>query len=271
MSYTEELAAELAAVGIRGGLRRRILVEVEDHLDAGAAADFGAPREIAARFADELGTQRTRRAVGAGFAALAATGIFYVAMIVLVRRAGGGGGIGEGRNAALGVAGGLGVLLLPQVAFAAGAAALLRALRLRAAVSVPAAEASVLRRRVGIALTAGLGAVTALALVAVEFDRSLSGWWTTAALAGSAAAAVVLAAAAVVSLRASRLRPVAPGAAGGLALDLGVAVPPWRFALLVAACTGAAVTVANGPLQGAAEAIATLGGYAALGRYLSLR
>jgi hypothetical protein len=271
MSYFEHFESELAAVGIRGRLRKRILAETHAHLADGDEAAFGDPRALAVRFADELGTQRAQLAARGGFATLALTGLVYAGLVALVPDAGGWMDIASGRNAPLGVTAAIGVIVLPQVAFAAGVAALLRALRLRHAVAVPAAEAGVLLRRTTVALVAGLGAIGALALVAAEFGSSLAGWWTAAAFAGAAATGVLLVVAGSTCLRAARLRPQGPGPAGGLELDLGVAVSPWLFALVVAAGTGAAVTVANGPLQGVGESAATLVGYAALGRYLALR
>jgi hypothetical protein len=271
MTYVEALAVELAAVGIRGRLRRRILAEAAAHLAEAPEAEFGEPKLLAARFADELGTQRAQRAVAVGFAALAVTGIFYAATLQLTFDAHFRAGITDGRNEAFGFVAGVAVLVLPQVAFAAGAAAVLRAFRLRRAVAIPAAEAVVLLRRTAVALAAATASLAALALFAYEFAGRLADWWTTTAYEGSAATTCVLGGAACACIRAARLRPVAAGAAGGLDADLGLRVAPWRLALIVAAATGLAVTIMNGPVQGAGEAAAALAGYAALGRYLALR
>jgi hypothetical protein len=55
--YLEDLWAELEAVGIRGRLRRRILLETEDHLRSEPDVErFGSPAVVADRFADELAT-----------------------------------------------------------------------------------------------------------------------------------------------------------------------------------------------------------------------
>jgi hypothetical protein len=56
MSYFEHFESELAAVGIRGRLRKRILAETHAHLADGDEAAFGDPRALAVRFADELGS-----------------------------------------------------------------------------------------------------------------------------------------------------------------------------------------------------------------------
>ena len=77
MSYVEELAQALDAVGIRGRHRRRILTEFRDHLACSPKADLGAPADVARHFADELGTARSRRAAFAAFAALAGAGVLF--------------------------------------------------------------------------------------------------------------------------------------------------------------------------------------------------
>jgi hypothetical protein len=58
MSYREQLAQQLSAVGIVGRLRARILAEVEDHLACDPDAQLGEPAALAQRFVDELGTRR---------------------------------------------------------------------------------------------------------------------------------------------------------------------------------------------------------------------
>jgi hypothetical protein len=57
-----ELGRELAAVGIRGRERDRILAEFADHLACDPDAVLGDPRELARQFADDLATDTTRRA-----------------------------------------------------------------------------------------------------------------------------------------------------------------------------------------------------------------
>jgi hypothetical protein len=60
---------------------------------------------------------------------------------------------------------------------------------------------------------------------------------------------------------------------------IGYRARPWRFALLVAGLAGLGVWVAgiagadpiDGFIRGVFEALACLGGFALLGRYLSLR
>jgi hypothetical protein len=57
----DELRRELAAVGIRGRQRDRILAEFADHLACDPAAELGDPRTLATQFADELAIDSARR------------------------------------------------------------------------------------------------------------------------------------------------------------------------------------------------------------------
>jgi hypothetical protein len=81
------------------------------------------------------------------------------------------------------------------------------------------------------------------------------------------------------------VRPSAPGEPDDVIADLGVLVPeplrgdPWRFARAVAVLAGGLVWAAgivlgdpiDGLFRGVVEAVACLGGFAVLGRYLGLR
>src|SRR3954447_12163390 len=82
MSFHERLPRELAAVGISGRLRPRILEEFDDHLASDPQADLGDPGELARQFADELGSFRARRAAVRSFAALALAGILFAVALV---------------------------------------------------------------------------------------------------------------------------------------------------------------------------------------------
>ena len=66
-----DLRRELAAVGIHGRERDRILAEFADHLAYDPDAVLGDPRELAQQFADDLATDTTRRAALWTFGALA--------------------------------------------------------------------------------------------------------------------------------------------------------------------------------------------------------
>jgi hypothetical protein len=285
VTYLEALSAELARVGIRGRLRRRILAELGDHLACDPDAALGEPREIASRFADELGTARARRAAFAAFSVLALAAAALAASWLGSRAT----GLAWPRvHAPSRVVTDLGFVLVavcPQVALVSGVLAAVRALRRRGALVVPRAEATVMARRAIVALAAGVASMAGLALLALEFHRSQPTWWLPATLAGAGAAACALLATVPAAFAALRVRPVARGGSGDLFADLGALAPPalrgrpWAFALTVAAGLAVLVTVAgvlqadpyDGALRGFAEGGACLVGFALLGRYLGLR
>ncbi|HSP72505.1 MAG TPA: hypothetical protein VLN26_09055 [Gaiellaceae bacterium] len=252
MSYLGELSRELGAVGIRGGLRRRILAEADDHLRSGGdAARFGAPHEIAERFAAELAPSVSRRGAYTAFAALAVAGGVYTAAFLSI---GTPSGFLDLLPAAV-------AIVAPQVAFVCGSLALLRALR-------RPGDAAVVGRRAALAVVSGLAAVASVAYLADA----------TAISAATGAAGLLLLAAAPRTVVAARLR--APGAVvGDLRDDLGLPLEPWRIARLVAVGCGVLVLVAgiaasdpiDGLVRAVAESLACLGGFWALGRAIGLR
>ena len=167
-----DLAAELARVGIRGRLARRIELELADHIGCDPAANLGTPREIAERFAAELRVSRTRRSTFAGFAALA-----LAAVAILVSARGGGPSI-PGARGWVESFGGLGVLFAGQVAFVAGVLALWRAVRHP---QTPA-ELRLVQRRTSVALAAGGVALVAHAVQAVAVQPFMSTLWVAFAI-----------------------------------------------------------------------------------------
>jgi hypothetical protein len=285
MSFLDQLSVELAAVGIVGAQRKRILAEVGDHLACDPQATLGEPREIAQRFADELGTGRARRAAVTAFAALAIAGVLYAAVFLSAGAAGPHASSVYAEGPLVGyLTAGL-VLLCPQLAFVAGGLGAVRVFRGRREEVLRRSEAVVLLRRAGVGTCAGLATTAGLAIVAVEFTGELASWWTTFALVASAAGAVTLATAIPALISGRRVLPVSAGEAGDIFDDLGRFAPtplrgrPWVFALGVAIAVAAAITVAgvaaadgiDGALRGVTEAIACLAGFVLLGRYLSLR
>ena len=281
-TYLESLARELAQVGIRGRLRRRIVAEFADHLACDTSAALGAPSTLARQFADELGTSRARVAALRAFGALALAGLLFG---FAVTSAAARGGVGRVNVSAPIAALMLGCILAGQVAFVAGGLGLLRALRLRRDSVICTAEASVLARRAGVGLAAGAVTMLALPAIALGAPHAFSSAWRVYAFVatGVGVGAMLLAVPAVVA--AVRVRPLVDGRAGDLFSDLGPLVPsavdasPWRFALLVAlalAIVTAAVGVAgndpyDGALRGLFEGAGCLAGFATLGRYLALR
>ena len=276
-AYLAELSGELGRVGIRGRLRRRILAESEDHLrsDPSALERFGSSAELANTFAAELGTRASRRAAVGAFAALAFAGLVFAISFL---------GASFARQPApdtwpLPAQLALPLLILaPQVSFVAGCLALVRVARRRETV-LPSQELRIINRRTGMALLFGLVTVAALAVIALELRNEVAGWWVALTLTGTAIAVPLLLIAALPTARAARFQPRIAGFAGDLFDDLGFRTDPWRFAALVALGLGLVVFLVaaaqgdpfDGAVNGAAEALACLGGFAVLGRYLSLR
>jgi hypothetical protein len=281
VTYVDELSRELAAHGIRGRRRRRILLETNDHLrsDAGAEERFGSAREVANAFAAELGAQATRRAAVSGFAALGVAGAVYAASFASLTFAS---PPSETIEPMLGALAFAAMIVAPQVSFVAGALALLRALRRRRERVIPTQELVVIRRRTGVALFFGLVTMGALSLYGYEFRSALAGWWLTLTYVSTAGGSILLALAALPTVAAARARPEIAGDAGEVFADVGrqrLGDDPWRFARVVAFAAGLLVWLAalvqgdplDGLIQGVFEGLACLGGFAVLGRYLGLR
>lgn len=281
-TYERELGRELAAVGIGGSLRCRILAEIADHLACDPQASLGEPAALARQFADELGTARALTAAVGAFAALVFAGtLFAVAFLLSGRGAFGAAPPGApliGRIAT-GVA-----LFAPQLAFVAGGLAALRWWRRRRERVLPAAEARVIVRRALVGIVAGIATMASLGTIAIVYSAYVSPAWRTFTLVGSALGTVALGAALPWVRRAIALRPLAEGGPGDLLDDLGPLAPaslrgrPWRLALLVAAVIAALITVAgvaasdpyDGAVRGVMDALLCLGGFATLGRWLGL-
>jgi hypothetical protein len=286
--YLSDLAAALDSVGIRGPLRRRILLETEDHLrsDPDWPARFGSPTVVAARFADELAVARSRGAANATFLALAVAGAVYAASFLLADR---GADIFAGGFArvVLALSAGTLAILMPQLAFVAGVLAGLRSLRLRRAAVVPAAEVRLLRRQTATALAAGWVTLASLATFAATKGGPEPDWWIPAVLGAVGGAALPLAWATVRVRRAVALRPRTQGDGGDAYDDLDLVIRrrmdlrdrPWLFCAVVAALAGVATFAAaaigaqpdEGVRNGIAEAVAVFAGFWLFGEPLGLR
>lgn len=282
--YLAELSNELGAVGIGGRLRRRILLETEDHLrsDPDGLPRFGTPAVVAERFADELATVRSRAAANATFLALAVAGIAYAASLFAANR---GTDIFAGRLFVLAFPAAVLLVLAPQLAFVAGSLAALRSFRRRAADVMPADEVGLIRRRTAIALGAGWLTVVSLALFAATKGGAEPAWWTPAVLGACGTVAVPLAWATIRLTGAASMRSAAAGPVDDAFDDLGPVVPrplrgrPWAFCLAVAALAALATFAAGaaggkpdeGLFNAAAEAVAVCLGFAAFGPSLGLR
>ena len=276
--YLDALNRELLDVGIPIRLRRRILAEAEDHLraDDDALERFGTPAEIANEFAAEIGSTASRRAAVGAFVALAIAGAVYAGSFVGAACAGQPAPDTWPLLAQLAL---VAAIVAPQVSFVAGSLALVRVLRRRAPV-LPSAELTVINRRTGVALVFGLVTMAALGVLALELRNDSADWWVALTLVGVALATPLLVLAAVPAAGAARLRPRVAGDRGDLFDDLGFGrMDPWRFAGSVAVGLGLVVFLAaavqgdpfDGAINGIAEALACLAGFAAFSRYLGFR
>lgn len=297
IDYLAELGGALRDAGIHGGRRARILMEFEEHLLSNPDADLGDPRELAAQFADELGSDLARSAAIRAFAALALAGVLFAIAFVT-------GGRGHsfsaaGSNPAVhGLAWAVAnsnpplaaqiamaaCLVAVQVSVVAGVLGLLRAIRLKGHPVVATQEAAILVRRAGVALGSGAVTMLALPLVALSSPGLSSGWKVLAfVLAGVGLVAI---ASAVPAVRAAlRLKPRVEGRAGDLLCDLDVISPvrlpgsPWQLAVglalgIVVVLTAAGLAQSDpfdGALRGIFDGLACLAGFGLLGRYLGLR
>jgi hypothetical protein len=284
-SYKSSLSDELARAGIDGGLRRRILAEIGDHLECDPAATLGAPRDLARDFADQLGTARALRAALVGFAALAVAGAVSVAALLTIGPLSAEYPHVYVALSGLGTVAGLIAVLSGQVALIAGSLAAVRAFRRRREAVLPRAEAVVIVRRIAVGIAAGLASMLGLAIVVVELGDAVAGSWRTFVLIGCAVSWIALLAAAPAVRAAARLRPVAAGGRGDLFDDLGPLVPTrvrghdWALALGVAGAVAIVITLAgvaqsdgfDGAARGIADALACLAGFALLGCYLGIR
>lgn len=275
MSYVAELRRELRAMGFGLRLVDRIAAEIEDHLSCDPAAELGAPKLVAERFALELGRARTRTAARLSFGSLAIAALILLAVTRAISAAGGYPSA-SAQAWPVGLSG-LGLVAFGQIAFVAGSLTLLRGSRRNLA----GADLRLVHRRATVALAAG-GLTSACLLVHALELRPMPAWWIRFAVAGAAASFVPLAAASVALVGAVRVAPAPVVAAQGLSADLPRPLSGHATGVLVALATFAvgSVTIATavlegsgleGLIRGVAEAIGLLLGVAALGRVLGLR
>ena len=263
----DDLSRELAAVGIRGRRRARILAEFSDHLACDADARLGDARMLAAQFADDLATEAARRTAYATFGALGAVALAVGLPQLTLPTAP---DITGGRSAFLVGPATLAMILGAQVAFAVGCLAALRALRFRGV-----HEVALLRRRIAVALAAGSLTAAGSAIYAVNFWNVVPRWWAILAVSTAAIAAAPLAATAFAFARAGEIQVSRRDMPAGLGADLG---PLARPALIGGAATLAMFaatslvegSVLEGLIRGAFEACAFAVCFLALRRPLAL-
>jgi hypothetical protein len=287
VTWLDRLAAELSARGLTGASRRRILVELRDHIECepGCEERLGDPRELAAGFADELATTRARRSAFHVFAALAVAAVALVVSQVGLARLGYP-GFKNGLTVGLFIPALIGLFVAPQVALVAGTLAALRAVRRRRETTLPAAELGLIRRRARVALGAGYGVVAGLGLYMINFGHVLPVWWLALVGVLSALAAGTLSAAATSLARAGSVISGAGGGAGDVFDDLpliGVRwlrVRPWLLGAAASVVAAIVFTVfeahaehswIEGIQRGAFEGLAAGVGFALLGRGIGVR
>jgi hypothetical protein len=278
MTFLDRLGRELAAVGIRGRLRDRILAESADHLEEGEVERFGDPAALAREFADELATARSRRATLAALAALAGAAGVFAAAWLLTPAVGGSGDIFSAEWAPLGVAAAIGMLVCPQVSLAAGLLAALRVARRRHERRLPAAEVALLLRRTRVALAFGALSLASVALYALEFRADFGSWYVLSVGPAAAVLTLPLAGAALLTRHAAAVKSSVPGEAGDVFDDLPVDLPrrPWLLLVATAGAAALAVLVAGGvtnegPRNAVAELVLVVAGFLAFGKRLGLR
>ena len=273
MSFLADLRRELARNGIRGGLARRIELELADHLACDPHASLGAPAEIAERFAVELRVVRTRRAAIATFGALALSGSLLCLSVLAIAPAGGTHG-GAPRSLVAPFSG-LGMIAFGQIAFVAGLLALVRGLRPRGV-----ADLGLAQRRAVVALFAGGLASVCLAANALAAPE-MPVWWRALALASGLLPLPALGGALEATRAAAAITPDS-GCAAALEGDL-----PGPFGMhpgaVLAALGGVAVSfvvlqgvfgegsLVEGLVRGAIEATGLIVAVLLLGRVLGLR
>jgi hypothetical protein len=255
------LRSELARVGIRGRLARRIELELDDHLSCDPAADLGVPREIAERFAAELRVPRTRRSALAGFAALT------LAAVSILASAGGGGLAVPGARGWIQSVGGLGVLFAGQVAFVAGVLALWRALHRPQRLD----ELRLVQRRTAVALVAGGVALTAHAAQTIAVQPYRSTVWLVLAIPMTVVPALALATAAHGLRGATVLTPAVEPARRPFPRALVIAIGATALTVMVVGSAFAERSWAEGLSRGALEAITFVFCFAIFGRRLGIR
>jgi len=294
MNYLEALDSELTAAGIPARRRARIVTELADHLSEDPSTELGSPRELARQFADELGTRLARVTAYRAFAGLAVAAATLVVMFLLGGRSNGWVGYGSfngNQTERWYVPMLLVCALAAQVALAAGLLALIRAWRLRWQPVINRADAMILNRRAAVGLGAGAIAMLAMPLTFLGFRHPWvafahlgdpgARWFAANLIVGSAAVVGLLALLPPV-LTATRLRPSLAGQAGDLRADIGIDDPrvtPWRVALTLSGVILIALTLTgaiqddpyDGLVRGLLDAIACMGAFAVLGRYLGLR
>jgi hypothetical protein len=287
VSWAQQLADELTARGVLGRERRRIVLELQDHIacEPGCQERLGDPEELAACFADELATDSARRGAFGAFGALVLAALALAVSQLAIAPAGGYPGFDHGHSLVLFAAALLGMFIAPQAALIAGTLAAWRTLRRRHSVVLPAAEIALIRRRSWVGLGAGTATMVGLELYVLDFSAVLPDWWLAlvGALAGFALVALLAVAARL--RRAGALVASREGLAGDVFDDLPLLSlrwlrgNPWRLGAASSLAVGLAATLFEwhaehslfeGLQRGACEGLAAAVGFALLGRAIGV-
>lgn len=286
MTWTQRLADELGKRGVAAEQREAILLELEDHVacEPAGVSRLGDPREIAAEFADELGTRGALGAVNWVFAALALTAGVLALSQLAIGSGGGYPGFDNGYSIGLSLPALLCMFVASQVALVAGSLAFWRALRRRREPVLPRAEIDLIRRRAWVGLGAGLACAIGVELYVIDFLGVMHTTWLLL-VGGSAGIAILALVAAGRRLRTTgKVIVGASGPAGDIFDDLpplrSLRGRPWRLGALVAGGVGLLMTIAEwhaesslaeGLQRGLFEGFAAAIGFVALGRAIGAR
>jgi len=261
-----DLHAELARVGIRGRLARRIEVELADHLACDPAAQLGQPRVIAERFAEELRLPTTRRTTFHAFAALALTALSLGVALRSTQITGGWPAVSATRGWLVSL-GGLAIVFGVQVALVAGSLALWRVLRGTATDG----DLRLVQRRVGLALAGGGVVLVGQAVQAAALQPLQPRWWILVALSALVVPALTLGGAAYELRGAVSITAAVPPAHRVFPRPLVLALGAGAVAVVCVGSAFAEHSWNEGLTRGAIEAVAFAGCFAALGRYVGIR
>lgn len=287
MTWLDRLGDELAARGVGGRDRERIVLELADHIacDPGCEARLGDPVQLADTFADELATGRARRGTWEVFRALVLTAVALVVSQVTLGRLGYP-AFDHGLSLGLFFPGLIGIFIAPQVALVAGTLAAVRCLRRRRAPRLAAAEIALIRRRAWIALGAGLATVVGLELHVIDFARVLPAWWLTLTATLAAIAGLALLTAARELRSGGTVTSATTGPAGDVFDDLPrirsswLRRNPWRLGAAASLAVGLAFMLfeahaehswVEGLQRGMFEGLAAAVGFLLLGRAVGVR
>ncbi len=287
----DELDTALRARGVGWRARSRICAEFQDHLMSDPHAQLGSPEELAAEFAEVLGTSHVRTAVIGGWAALVCAALTYAAFVIgMIPHSPGKLQQGVlaskpflvlGKSGLAGMAASVLLVLLPQIAFASGLLSILHAIRSRTRSTISGRDQVIIRRRMAIALAAAAGSIGSCIAAGILVAGRPFG--LSAVL--PAVTILMILGASLLLFRAARYRYPGETLHSTLVDDVCWIVPTrlrpngTTLSGLVAVWAGVIVSlggaVAGDPYDGAlrsvVEAACCYSGYMLLGRYLGIR